>query len=253
MLSRVPRPARAAVAATVVVALAGSAGCGAGGPRKVGPSGIDGLVIPTPTPDPADFVREVDNPLFPLAPGSVWRYESRVAGEVDETIEVTVTDRAREVAGVEATVVHDVVTDADGRVVEDTFDWFAQDTAGNVWYLGEDTTSYERRKPSTEGSWEAGVDGAQAGLIMPATPRLGDGFQQELYTGHAEDQARVLDTSAARATGYGSWDDLLQTEDTTPLEPRQVEQKFYAPGIGLVLEESPSTDEVVELVAFTAG
>ena len=241
------------MAATLVVVLAGLAGCGAGAPRKVGPSGVDGLVIPTPTADPADFVESVDNPLFPLRPGSVWRYESRVDGEVDETIEVTVTDEVREVAGVPATVVHDVVTGADGEVVEDTFDWYAQDTAGNVWYLGEDTTSYEKRKPSTEGSWEAGVDGAQAGLVMPAAPRLGDGFQQEFYAGQAEDQATIVDTSATRTTGYGSWDDLLQTEDTTPLEPRQVEQKFYAPGIGLVLEESVSTDEVVELVEFTAG
>ena len=239
--------------ATLVVALGGLAGCGAGAPRKVGPSGVDGLVIPTPTPDPADFVDTVDNPLFPLEPGSVWRYESRVGGELDETIEVTVTDRVRQVAGLSATVVHDVATDADGKVVEDTFDWYAQDTAGNVWYLGEDTTSYDKRKPSTEGSWEAGVDGAQAGLVMPATPRVGDGYQQELYAGQAEDQARILDTAATRATAFGSWDDLLQTEDTTPLEPRQVEQKFYAPGIGLVLEESVSADEVVELVEFTAG
>jgi hypothetical protein len=253
MLTRGRRTARTAVVATLVVVLGGLAGCGAGAPRKVGPSGVDGLVIPTPTPDPADFVDTVDNPLFPLEPGSVWRYESRVGGELDETIEVTVTDRVRQVAGLSATVVHDVATDADGKVVEDTFDWYAQDTAGNVWYLGEDTTSYDKRKPSTEGSWEAGVDGAQAGLVMPATPRVGDGYQQELYAGQAEDQARILDTAATRATAFGSWDDLLQTEDTTPLEPRQVEQKFYAPGIGLVLEESVSADEVVELVEFTAG
>jgi hypothetical protein len=214
---------------------------------------VDGLVIPTPSPDPADFVEGVDHPLLPLAPGTVWRYESRVDGEVEETIVVTVTDDVREVAGIPATVVRDVVTDADGRVVEDTYDWYAQDTAGNVWYLGEDTTSFEAGTTSTEGSWEAGKDGAQAGLVMPATPRVGDGFQQEYAEGSAEDRGRILDLAASRTTSYGSWDDLLETEDTTPLEPDVVERKFYAPGIGLVLEENPSSGEVVELVDFTSG
>ena len=249
MPMQVRRPARGAAIGLLVVGLAG---CAAGAPRPVEPSGVDGLVIPTPSPDPGDFVEGVDHPLLPLAPGSVWRYESRVDGEIDETIEVTVTDDVREVAGIPATVVRDVVTDADGRVVEDTYDWFAQDTAGNVWYLGEDTTSFEGGKPSTEGSWEAGVDGAQAGLVMPATPRVGDGFQQEYDEGRAEDQGRILDLAASRTTSYGSWDDLLQTEDTTPLEPDVVEHKFYARGIGLVLEENPASDEVVELVDFTS-
>ncbi|PVG84753.1 hypothetical protein DDE18_03910 [Nocardioides gansuensis] len=227
--------------------------CGVGAPPVSDPTGVDGLVVPTPSPDPADFVREVGNPWLPLLPGSTWRYEVRVDGEVEETIEVTVTDDVRRVAGVDATVVRDVVTDAEGKVVEETLDWFAEDRAGNVWYLGEDTTSYERHRPSTEGSWEAGVDGAMAGLVMPAEPRVGDGFQQEWLPGVAEDRAEVLDVSASRTTAFGSWDDLVLTEDTTPLEPDLVEHKLYAHGVGLVLEESPAGDEVVELVAFTPG
>lgn len=227
--------------------------CGVGEPPVSDPTGVDGLVVPTPSPDPADFTQEVDNPWLPLLPGSTWRYEVRVDGRTEETVTVTVTDDVRRVAGVDATVVRDVVTDVAGRVVEETFDWFAQDRAGNVWYLGEDTTSYEHGRPSTEGSWEAGVDGALAGLVMPAEPRVGDGFQQEWLPGVAEDRAEVLEVSASRTTAFGSWDDLVLTEDTTPLEPAVVEHKLYADGVGLVLEESPGGEEIVELVAFTPG
>lgn len=239
------------LAATLAVGSLGFAGCGVGAPRSIGPQGIDGLEVPTPSPDPADFVAEVDNPWLPLVPGSTWRYEVSVGGEVEETVVVTVTDEEREVAGVTATVVRDVVRDADGTLVEDTRDWFAQDVDGNVWYLGEDTTSYEARKPTKEGSWEAGVDGAQAGLVMPARPRVGDGFRQEYDAGEAEDQARVLDVAASRETAYGSWTDLLLTEDTTPLEPDVLEHKFYARGVGLVLEENLGDDEVTELVEYS--
>jgi hypothetical protein len=228
-------------------------GCDVGLPREVGPRGVDGLVVPTPSPDPDDFAEEIDNPWLPLVPGSTWRYRVTAGGEVEETVTVTVTDQVREVAGVTATVVRDVVTDADGEVVEDTRDWFAQDVEGNVWYLGEDTVSFEDGRPSSEGSWEAGVDGAEAGLAMPAVPRVGDGYRQEWAAGEAEDQARVLALDASRATPYGGWDDLLQTEDTTPLEPDVLEHKFYARGVGLVLEENPGDDEVVELVSFSAG
>lgn len=227
--------------------------CGVGEPPVSDPTGVDGLVVPTPSLDPAHFTREVDNPWLPLLPGSTWRYEVRVDGRTEETVTVTVTDDVRRVAGVDATVVRDVVTDAGGTVVEETFDWFAQDRAGNVWYLGEDTTSYEHGRPSTEGSWEAGVDGALAGLVMPAEPRVGDGFQQEWLPGVAEDRAEVLEVSASRTTDFGSWDDLVLTEDTTPLEPAVVEHKLYAHGVGLVLEESPGGEEIVELVAFTPG
>lgn len=253
MSARVRRGARAGGAAVLVVVMVSTAGCAAGGPRQVDASGIDGLVIPTPSPDPADFVEGIDHPLMPLVPGSTWRYQARVAGELAETIEVSVTDEVRTVAGIPATVVHDVVTDAAGRVVEETYDWFAQDASGNVWYLGEDTASYQGGKASAQGSWEAGVDGAQAGLAMPATPRVGDGYQQEFAPGEAEDRALVLDVAASRTTAYGSWDDLLQTEETTGLEPDLVEHKFYAPGVGLVLEESESGEEVVELVAHGRG
>jgi hypothetical protein len=231
------------------LAAAALSGC-AGGPPQVDPGGVDGLEIPTPSPDPRDFVASVDNPWLPLEPGTVWTYRAR-SDEGAETIVVTVTDRTRVVQGVPTTVVHDVVTDDRGRTVEDTFDWYAQDTAGNVWYFGEATTEYDGRKRSTEGSWEAGVDGAQAGLVMPATPRVGDGYAQEHRKGVAEDRAEILAVDERRVVPFGRYDDVVQTEDTTPLEPGLVEHKYYARGVGVVLEEDVSGgSEVVELVGL---
>lgn len=212
----------------------------AAGPDTVGPSGIDGLEIPTPTPDPADFVEAIDNPYLPLRSGNEWVYEA--TGEEPRTITVTVTDETREVAGVMTTVVHEAVTAAGGTVVEETSNWFAQDADGNVWYFG------------TSGSWEAGVDGAAAGLVMPATPRVGDGYQQEDDPGEAEDRAEVLSLEESLRLDLASYDALLVTEETTPLEPELVEHQYYARGTGLVYEEMVSGGtEQVELVSFTEG
>jgi hypothetical protein len=192
--------------------------------------------IPTPSPDPSDFVAAIDNPYLPLVPGTRWVYEA-TSTEGDERIVVTVTDRTRMVAGVRATVVRDRVTTLDGQLVEDTFDWFAQDVDGNVWYLGEDTTAFEDGKPNPAGSWEAGVDGAMAGVVMPAQPRVGDAYAQEFYEGEAEDQGEVLALNATVTVPYGSFQDVVKTKDTTPLEPGLIEHKYYARGIGVVFEE----------------
>jgi hypothetical protein len=243
------RGRRAGIVLGVLVA-AGTSAC-AGGPPTVEPSGVDGLVVPTPTPAPGDFVDGVDNPLLPLVPGRVLTY--RATGEDGpQRITVRVTDRTRVVQGVPTVVVHDRVTDARGRVVEDTYDWYAQDRAGNVWYFGEDTRSFGAHgggRPDTAGSWEAGVDGAEAGLAMPAHPRVGDGYAQEHLAGVAEDQAEVLALDETREVSAGTFGGLLQTEDTTPLEPGLVEWKFYARGLGVVLEETVSGGgERVELL-----
>lgn len=227
-------------------------GCG-GAPEKVGPAGVDGLEIPTPSADPDDFVDVIDNPWLPLTPGSTWVYET-TAGD-PETITVTVTDETREIQGVTTTVVRDVVTGPDGEVVEDTYDWFAQDAAGNVWYFGEETTEYDDRgREDTSGSWEAGVDGAQAGIIMLADPRVGDGYEQEHYEGEAEDRATVLSLDARVVIDLGTYEGVLQTEDNTPLEPGLAEHKYYARGIGLVLEETVAGGEdAAQLVEHTEG
>jgi len=243
--STFPGPLAAGLAAGLAAATL--SGC-AGGPPRVDPAGVDGLEIPTPSPDPRDFVASVDNPWFPLEPGTVTTY--RATGEEGvEMVVVTVTDRTRVVQGVSATVVHDVVTDARGRIVEDTFDWYAQDTAGNVWYFGEDTTAYDGRRTSTEGSWEAGVDGAEAGLVMPARPRVGDGYAQEHLPGVAEGRGRILTLRERRAVPAGTYVDVVVTEETTPLEPGLVERTYYARGAGPVFEEDVAGgSEVVELV-----
>ncbi len=148
---------------------------------------------------------------------------------------VTVTDRTRTVMGIEAQVVHDVVTE-DGKLVEDTYDWYAQDADGNVWYLGEDTKEYDAGTfVGTHGSWEAGVDGAQPGILLPADPEVGQAYRQEYLEGEAEDRGRVLSLDERAQVPFGSFEDVLKTEDTTPLEPGLREHKFYAKGVGPVL------------------
>lgn len=244
---------RAAVvpAVTVLAVLALATGCGSAADESP-PSGVDGLDIPTPTLSPSDFVDAIDNPWLPLAPGSTWVYRS-TSSDGDQTVTVTVLDETRDIGGVRATVVHDVVTDAEGGdVIEDTYDWYAQDGAGNVWYLGEATTEYGDGPPSTEGSWEAGVDGAEAGLVMAARPRVGDGYRMEYLAGTAEDRAQVLALDESTTVPAGSYTGLLETEDTTALEPDVVENKLYAQGVGVVREQTISGgDELVELVSFT--
>lgn len=250
-----PRPRTTGLAALAALVALGAAGCAAGDPATIGPTGVDGLVVPTPSPDPADFVDGVDNPWLPLAPGSRWRYAVRTAGESaapPAVRTVTVTDEQRRVAGVAVTVVREVVRGPDGEPVERTERWLAQDTSGNVWSFGEDTTTPERRGPGADGSWEAGVDGAEAGLVMAAVPRVGDGYRQELLAGVAEDRSRVLRLDAEVAVPAGSYDGVLQTEETSPLEPDRVRVVSWVRGVGPVRTEVfGAGGEVTELVAHT--
>jgi hypothetical protein len=200
--------------------------------------------------DPEDFSTEIDNPYWPMPVGARWTYREAGEGAVKKVV-VTVTDARKVVDGVSARVVHDVVTEG-GRLVEDTRDWYAQDRDGNVWYLGEDTKEYAKGKPpSTAGSWEAGVDGAQAGVIMPAQPRVGLRYRQEHYEGEAEDAAEVLSVDAHVAVPFGSYDGALMTRDYTPLEPDATERKYYVEGVGPVLSVAVKGGGREALVAFT--
>ena len=197
--------------------------------------------------DPAEFTAKVTNPYFPLVPGTRMVYREQDAQGTLQKGVTHVTKRRRLIAnGITARVVHDVVSEH-GTPVEKTFDWYAQDAAGNVWYLGEDTKEYENgRVTSTHGSFEAGVDGAQPGVIMPATPQVGMTYRQEYYAGQAEDQARVLSLDEQAGVPFGHFTDVLMTKEVNPLEPRHGEYKFYARGIGPVLELTASggTDRV---------
>jgi len=203
--------------------------------------------------DPANFVALIDNPFYPLPPGTTFVYEGPKDGEVQRD-EVVVTHETKLILGVMCVVVKDTVTQ-DGVLIEDTLDWFAQDKDGNVWYFGEDTKEYEDGKVvSTAGSWEAGVNGAVPGIIMEANPDVPSSYRQEYYKGEAEDMAWVVSGDESVSVSYGSFGDALLTVEWTPLEPKVFAEKFYAKGVGLVLSVSIAGEkERSELISLTTG
>ena len=174
--------------------------------------------------DPAEFTTEIDNPYWPMSKGSRWTYRETDQEGARKKVVVTVTGKTKKIAnGVEAVVVHDVVTE-DGVPIEVTDDWYAQDSEGNIWYLGEDTTEYENGKPTSKaGSFEAGVDGAQAGIIMPADPKPGLSYRQEYYKGEAEDRASIVGTNEQAEVPSGHYEGVLMTRDENPLDPKVLE------------------------------
>jgi uncharacterized membrane protein YkoI len=206
-----------------------------------------------PVIDPNNFVEGVDNPYFPLTPGTTFIYEGETE-DGTEHIEVLVTDDTKVILGVECVVVRDTVS-VDGEMTEDTYDWYAQDVEGNVWYMGEDTKEYENGEVvGTAGSWEAGVDGAKPGIVMQAAPPAGEPYRQEYYAGEAEDMAQVISLIESARVPYGSYDNLLVTKEWTPLEPGIAENKYYAAGVGLVLEETvQGGSDRTELIDIVAG
>jgi hypothetical protein len=201
---------------------------------------------------PADFVSLVDNPYFPLIPGTKYVYEGETEDGL-ERIEIEVLSETRGVMGIQATILHDVVY-LDGKLIEDTHDWYAQDKDGNVWYLGEAVDNYENGELKDHaGSWEAGVDGALPGIIMYADPaaHVGESYQQEYYAGEAEDFADLLSANESVTIPFGSFDNVVKTKDYTPLEPDLLEHKYYAQGIGLIKEVNVNTGEEVFLIEFS--
>ena len=206
---------------------------------------------------PADFTTRIDNAWWPMKPGSRWVYRETAPDGAGQRVVVTVLSKTKLIAnGVRARIVHDAVTE-DGKPVEVTDDWYAQDRCGNVWYLGEDTKEYENGKVvSTEGSFEAGVDDAQPGVIVPAKPKPGMRYRQEYYAGNAEDRGEVfsLTERAEVPFGYFRKARVLMTRDLNPLEPKVLEYKFYARGIGPVLAIGVSGgSDREELVSYRRG
>jgi hypothetical protein len=190
---------------------------------------------PLPPFDPANFVRRVTNPLFPLPLGTRLIYRGHEDGRPERVVTEITRDR-KTILGVPVVVVLDRVF-LDGELIEKTFDWYAQDRDGNVWYFGEDTKEFEDGKVvSTEGSFEAGKAGARAGILMRAHPVLGQITPQEIAPGVAEDKAKVLDLDATVAVPYGTFHGCLKQAEFTPLEPDALEYKSYCPGIGVVRE-----------------
>lgn len=199
------------------------------------------------------FSTVIDNPYFPLSPGTVLQYEgTRDHKKASST--TVVTNQTRVIDGVTCLVVNDTGF-INGKATEKTSDYYVQDSQGNVWYYGEDSFDLVRGKwVRSDGSWLAGVDGAEPGIIMEAHPRVGDRYRQEYYPGHAEDMAQILDTNLSVSVPYGSFDHALQTKEWTPLEPGVVDNKYYAVGIGEVkaINLVPG-DELMELVSVTRG
>jgi len=199
-----------------------------------------------PNIDPADFSNStvVDNEYFPLTPGTTMTYEGK-----GERIVVEVTYETREVMGITCVVVRDRVWEGE-ELIEDTFDWYAQDNDGNVWYMGEDSKELEKGEVvSTEGSWEGGVDGAFPGIIMLAKPLDGLWYRTEYYEGEAEDLAQILSLNETVTVPYGTFTNCLKVLDFNALEPGVEEHKYYAPGIGVVKEvEVKGGSDFAELV-----
>jgi hypothetical protein len=200
------------------------------------------------TVDPAMFVDGVDNPFFPMVRGATFTFDGA------EHVVVRVLPETKDILGVQATVVRDQVF-ADGELAEDTIDWYAQDRQGNVWYFGEQTAEYENGAvTSTAGSWEAGVDGAQPGIVMLADPQAGDRYRQEFYRGEAEDLAEVTAVTGSVSVPAGTWSgsEVLVTEEWTPLEPDVRERKTYVRGVGVVaIKTSKGGTDRTRLTTYT--
>jgi len=199
---------------------------------------------------PHDFVRHITNPYLPWKPGSVWVYRG-VKDGVSQRDVVRVLRRTKTILGVTATVVSDVATH-NGTVLEKTTDWYAQDREGNVWYFGERTAAYEGGTVDTSGSWQAGVGGAQPGIVMNAQPQVGDTHRQEYWPGQAEDQYWLVDLGQRVSVPYGSFRDAALTLEWSRLEPGVIDRKYYIRGVGVVKETAAQGPaEVAELVRYT--
>jgi hypothetical protein len=210
----------------------------------------------SPSIKPADFTTKIDNKYFPLKPGTTFVYKGKFHGAPERDV-MAVTHDTKRVMGVECVVASDRVTEG-GKLIEQTYDWYAQDNKGNVWYFGEHVTEYKNGKvTSTEGSWEAGKNGAKPGTIMPAHPKVGQTYRQEYSKGVAEDMARPLKLDGSASVPYGSFDHTRVTYEWTPLDPNVSARKYYAAGVGTILEDAvkgpPERLELVDVKSSERG
>src|SRR6267378_2827965 len=200
-----------------------------------------------PVIDPANFQSKVNNPYFPLVSGTILKYQEKGGGETSEK-EITVTSETKEILGVKCVVVHDVVTQK-GAVREDTYDWYAQDKQGTVWYFGEATREFKAGgRVSHEGSWEAGVKGAQPGMIMPGDPKPGKPYRQEYSPNTAEDMGQIVATNETITVPAGTFNGCVKTKDWSMLESGN-EYKWYAKGVGVV-QAKTTKGEVEALITI---
>jgi hypothetical protein len=262
-----------AAASVAVLALIAVLAAGCGSSRKTSSSSNpspSGGAVPAPSAsdlapihgtyapkiNPANFVSTIDNRYFPLVPGTAFHYRGVAEnGKTPQTDDMVVTGQKKLILGVKCTVVRDTVSSR-GRPIERTFDWYAQDKEGNVWYMGEDSHELVHGKfLRANDSWEAGVAGAKPGIIMPANPQRGDAYRQEYYPRFALDQARVLGPGGPTSVPYGSYQNTLLTVETAPkLDPGVAERKWYVAGVGDIKEHTVSGNhEEILLVSVTHG
>ena len=209
--------------------------------QKFGPARYDPVI------DPANFVRLVTNPFFPLPPGQTFVYEGNTHDGFVHN-DFIVTHKTKLIMGVRCTEIHDVVY-LDGKLAEDTLDWYAQDKQGNVWYFGENTEELENGRPVTlAGTFTAGVNNDKPGIIMEGNSLVGDFYRQEFALANAEDNALVVSLNATVTVPAGTFHHCLKTQETTPLEPDALEDKYYASGVGNVLTVDIRTGDRIKLV-----
>jgi hypothetical protein len=225
------RPAIVVMAVALLVLTAGACSSDSSSSASAGSAQSSAKI------DPKNFTANVDNPYFPLKPGTTYRSRGFEHGENIDVF--TVTHRVKKILGVPCVVIRDRLFRG-GKVREDTDDWYTQDRQGTVWYFGEATREIgsDGRVVTREGSWQAGVNGAKPGIFMPAHPKVGQSFRQEFYKGHAEDRFRVESLTESVKVPYGTFTNVVKTTETSPLEPGVIDSKFYARGIGQVKEAS---------------
>ena len=228
--------------------------------KEIGEAAYDPQLDPKNFVDPETISKSTANKYFPLISGTQWIYEGET-GEGFERITVKVTGEIKEIEYPQESgrifkclVVCDVVT-LNGEVVEDTEDWYAQDKEGNVWYFGEISKGFENGELVTiDGSWKAGREDAKPGVVMRANPKEGDYYRQEFFLGDAEDMAGIVGRGVESVTvpfGGTYTIDVLKTKEFTPIEPDAFEYKYYAPGVGLILELNPESGERIGLIDMT--
>jgi hypothetical protein len=227
-----------------LIAVVGAAGCGSGGSNTSS----------TTTATRTGFTANVTNPWFPLRPGSVYRYRGVKDREPSREV-MTVTHRTKTIDGATCVVVSDLLY-IRGKLEERTEDYYTQDAKGNVWYFGEKTAELDEHGnvKNTSGSWMAGVDGAKPGIFMFVHPRPGDSARQEYLKGEAEDHFQVVAIGVTAAVPFKTFRGAMLTKEWTPLEPDVIDHKYYARGIGTVLEQTvKGGNERNELVVFRRG
>jgi len=218
--------------------------------KKDTPRKIDSTYKPDVSVSRFTNSTNITHPYFPATAGKKYIYEGQTEAGAAR-IEEQRLSTTKTILGITCITVN-FKEYLDGKLIEEAWDWYAQDNDGNVWYFGEDVDNYNTDGTLKDhgGSWEAGVDGAQPGTIMPANPQTGIKYREEYYFNHAEDEAEIIESGLTVTIPLGTYTNCIKTKNWTDLEPDVTEYKYYAPGVGLVKEENVADKEVITLIAI---